>query len=46
MIHALGKAVKMINPNTNKIKMIFKCINDALRYLGKGMDQILQELVN
>ena len=34
MIHAKGIAVKMIDPSTNKIHMIFECIRDAYEYLG------------
>lgn len=36
-IHAIGIPVKMINPNTNKIHIIFECINDAYYYLGKNL---------
>lgn len=32
VIHSLGKPVKMINPKTKKIEMIFRCIADASKY--------------
>lgn len=34
-IHAIGKSIYMINPETDKIVQKFNCIRDAYRFLNK-----------
>ena len=46
MIHALGKMVKMIDPNTNKVLKIFKTINDARRYLESSGKSNISDVCN
>ncbi|XWV25787.1 HNH endonuclease [Tupanvirus soda lake] len=36
-IHAVGKMVKMIDVDTNKVIKIFKCVKDADRYFEKKL---------
>lgn len=46
VIHGRGISVKMIDPETNKIHMIFECINDAREYLGKSLGSNINIVCN
>ena len=40
VIHAVGKMVKMIDPKTDEILKVFRCVSDADRYFKKSYTSI------